>query len=164
MKSMFKVVAVMLAAGLLPWAAQADERFREHEHDREHYEFLRHAHGFEAIDIDLWVRGTWVQGWFNGQYGWWWISAGRRYFYTQPVYPYPVVMSEVWYPEVPVMQAPPPVVVTTPPPPPGVAPPPPSGFGPPPPQPQTWYYCDNPAGYYPYVQVCAQPFRAVQAH
>jgi hypothetical protein len=27
----------------------------------------------------------------------------------------------------------------------------------------SYYYCDNPAGYYPTVQVCNQPFRAVAA-
>jgi len=25
----------------------------------------------------------------------------------------------------------------------------------------SWYYCDNPAGYYPYVQTCSQPWRPV---
>jgi len=26
---------------------------------------------------------------------------------------------------------------------------------------QYWYYCDNPAGYYPYVPSCPTPWRAV---
>jgi hypothetical protein len=26
----------------------------------------------------------------------------------------------------------------------------------------TWYYCDNPKGYYPYVANCASPWQAVQ--
>jgi hypothetical protein len=33
---------------------------------------------------------------------------------------------------------------------------------PPPPQPY-WYYCDNPAGYYPYVAQCAGGWRQVPA-
>ena len=30
-------------------------------------------------------------------------------------------------------------------------------------QAQTWYYCDNPAGYYPYVRTCASGWRQVPA-
>ena len=29
--------------------------------------------------------------------------------------------------------------------------------------PASWYYCDNPAGYYPYVQNCSSPWRPVPA-
>jgi len=32
----------------------------------------------------------------------------------------------------------------------------------PPPQ-QNWYYCDNPRGFYPYVQNCGAGWRAVPA-
>ena len=32
---------------------------------------------------------------------------------------------------------------------------------PPPPPPLFWYYCDNPQGYYPYVQQCAGGWRQV---
>jgi len=44
----------------------------------------------------------------------------------------------------PVVMAPPPVVVQ-----------------PSPPPPQYWYYCDNPRGYYPYVQQCPGGWRPV---
>jgi hypothetical protein len=27
----------------------------------------------------------------------------------------------------------------------------------------TWYYCDNPQGYYPYVRSCNQPWQSVPA-
>lgn len=27
--------------------------------------------------------------------------------------------------------------------------------------PQTWYYCSNPSGYYPYVKQCSVPWRSV---
>jgi len=30
-------------------------------------------------------------------------------------------------------------------------------------QPQSWYYCDNPKGYYPYVATCAAGWRQVPA-
>ena len=32
-----------------------------------------------------------------------------------------------------------------------------------PPQQQSWYYCDNPQGYYPYVQSCSHGWRQVPA-
>jgi hypothetical protein len=63
-----------------------------------------------------------------------------------PAYPYPY-----YYGPPPVIYAPPPVVYT-PPPAPVVAP-----------QAQTWYYCDNPQGYYPYVSQCGSGWRQVPA-
>lgn len=45
---------------------------------------------------------------------------------------------------------------------------PPPVYAPPPtpvaPQAQTWYYCDNPNGYYPYVTSCSTGWRQVPAH
>lgn len=32
------------------------------------------------------------------------------------------------------------------------------------PTPGYWYYCTNPAGYYPYVQACTVPWQAVAPH
>ncbi len=63
------------------------------------------------------------------------------------------------------LYVPPPVVVA---PPPVVYAPPPVVYSPPPapvvaPQAQTWYYCDNPAGYYPYVSNCSTGWRQVPA-
>ena len=129
----------------------------EHEHEHhEHHEFHeRHVHLFDPLEFAIWAGGTWVEGWYNGQYGWWWVSGGRRYYYPRPIYPYPPEVSEVWVPETVVIQQAP---VAAPPPPPPV-----SGYAPPPPQAGLWYYCDNPPGYYPYVQVCPTPFRPVPA-
>ena len=31
----------------------------------------------------------------DGRFGWWWDVDGAWYFYEQPVYPYPVDVSEV---------------------------------------------------------------------
>lgn len=67
-----------------------------------------------------------------------------------------------YYAPPPVVYAPPPVVYVPPPavvyaPPVSVAPP----AAPPPPPPALWYYCDNPAGYYPYVATCGTAWRAV---
>lgn len=41
------------------------------------------------------------------------------------------------------------------------APPPDAGPGPAVPQQQSWYYCDAPQGYYPYVRSCTHPWQAV---
>lgn len=57
-----------------------------------------------------------------------------------------------YYPPPPVYYAPPPVVYAPPPAPTPVAP-----------QAQTWYYCDNPQGYYPYVSSCTSGWRQVPA-
>ena len=85
-----------------------------------------------------WHTGYWHNGWYGGRYGWWWVAGGSWYWYNAPVYPYPGAVSEVYVT--------PPAAVAAPP----AAP-----------APQMWYYCDNPAGYYPYVQTCGQPFRPV---
>ena len=36
-----------------------------------------------------WNHGHWAHDWWDGRYGWWWVIDGARYFYAQPVYPYP---------------------------------------------------------------------------
>lgn len=69
---------------------------------------------------------------------------GPYYYYPPPV---------VYYPPPPIAYAPPPVVYAAPPPPPA----------PLAPQAQTWYYCDSPQGYYPYVSSCASGWRQVPA-
>ena len=93
-----------------------------------------HHHGWPGG----WHDGYWHNGWYGGRFGWWWIAGGNWYWYNAPVYPYPGAVSEVYVS--------PPTTVAAPP----AAP-----------APQMWYYCDNPAGYYPYVQTCNQPFRPV---
>jgi len=61
-----------------------------------------------------------------------------------------------WYPP-PVVYAPPPVYYA---PPVVVQQPAPTFVAP---QAQSWYYCDNPQGYYPYVANCASGWRQVPA-
>ncbi len=72
-----------------------------------------------------------------------WGCCGPYYYAPPPV---------VYYPP-PYYYAPPPVVYAPPP-----APPTPLA-----PQAQTWYYCDNPKGYYPYVSNCSSGWRQVPA-
>jgi len=101
--------------------------------DHFHHQFRGHdfAH-FGSRDRAVWVGGHWHHEWHDGRFGWWWFAGGTWYFYDAPVYPYPTVVSEVVYAE----------PVTAP--------------GAP-----TYYWCDNPRGYYPYVQSCAIPWRPV---
>jgi hypothetical protein len=70
------------------------------------------------------------------------------YYAYPPYYGYP---PPVVYAPPPVVYAPPPVVYT---------PPAPSYVQQPA---QTWYYCDNPQGYYPYVSACSTAWRQVPA-
>lgn len=83
---------------------------------------------------DHWREGHWHHG-DHGHYGgWWWVVGPSWFWYASPVYPYPDAY------------VPPEVVIAMPP-------------GPPPTQ--YWYWCEQPAGYYPYVTQCNAPWKAV---
>jgi hypothetical protein len=108
----------------------------------------RHGHpgrfrghpGFHGYPAAHWRGGHWRHGWHGRRYGWWWIAPGFGWtFYPAPIYPYPAQPA------------------------PYIAPP---AYVPPPaaPAPATWYYCADPAGYYPYVQRCTVPWQPVPAH
>lgn len=75
------------------------------------------------------------------------VPPGWRWYYPPPSYYYP-------YPSVPVIvvPAPPPVYIER-------------GEVQPaaPPAPADWYYCQNPAGYYPYVRECPVGWQRVPA-
>lgn len=76
----------------------------------------------------------------HGHYGpspWWWVAGTGLLLYPQIVAPRPQV----------IVQSPPvePVIVQ------------------PQPAAQNWYYCDSARAYYPYVQSCAEGWRAVPA-
>jgi hypothetical protein len=156
------LLAIAASAVLVP--AQADEhherREERHEVGGERFAFHeRHEHDvrrFAERDLVRWRGGRWANTCYAGRCGWWWLAGGFWYFYTAPVYPYPLFVSDAFYPDPGPVIAPP--AVMAPPPPAPVAPP-----VAPPPTAQVWYYCDNPAGYYPYVQSCPTQFRAVPA-
>jgi hypothetical protein len=177
---MRKFAAALLALPLvaaLSLPALADE----HDHDHEHHGGPPHGapphgggpvhphdfrgrefHHFDEHEREVWTGGRWHHDWHGGRFGWWWDIGGVWYFYPEPVYPYPTyVTNEVFIDPVP----PPPAIVVAPPPP----PPPPAPVvvqvapQPTAPPPQFWYYCDNPAGYYPYVASCSTPWREVPA-
>lgn len=77
----------------------------------------------------------------------WWGWPGP-YYYAPPV----VYAPPVYYPPAPSYYAPAPSYYA---PTAAPAPVPPAAAS------QSWYYCDNPAGYYPYVSTCAAGWRQV---
>ena len=144
------VVSALAVAALLALPEAGAEAQAPH-HDY-HHPHGPHGHPYHAPDFHgrdfahfsphnraLWRRGHWVHGWHDGRYAWWWDVGGFWYFYPTPVYPYPTYVP----PAIVVQQAPP-VPVGMPP-------------------ASTWYYCGNPAGYYPYVASCNVAWRAVPA-
>jgi hypothetical protein len=70
----------------------------------------------------------------------------------------PIVPAPWYYAPPPVVYAPPPVVYA---PPPVMVSPPQSAYVSQPTQ--TWYYCDSPKGYYPYIATCNGAWRQVPA-
>jgi hypothetical protein len=96
-----------------------------------------------------WNRGTWRHEMRNGRMGWWWDVGGAWYFYEQPVYPYPTMISDVEVLDDPdAAGGPPPDEAAGPVEayPPGAYPPPPGAYYPPP-----------PAVYVPPPVVCVGP-------
>jgi len=134
-----KIVGGLLAALVTTVFAAAPAAADERGHRRdEHQRYERHEHWrgdihrFHERDFALWRSGRWHHGRHDGRGGWWWIVGGTWYFYPAPVYPYPDPYL-----------------------PPGAVAPLASGAQ------QYWYYCANPAGYYPYVPQCATTWQAV---
>ena len=107
---------------------------QEHRHDFERRPAWQgEISGFHKHDLERWRGGRWYQGRHEGRLGWWWIVGGTWYFYPSPIYPYPDPYQPPIDPVVP-----------------------PTG-------PQYWYYCANPAGYYPYVPQCRIEWQRVPA-
>jgi len=94
---------------------------------------------FGPGELRAWRGGAWRNEWHDGRFAWWWVTGGYWYLYPAPIYPYPT-----YVPPAIVVQQPPPV---------------PTGL----PPAQSWYFCDNPQGYYPYVASCNGPWREVPA-
>lgn len=147
----------LLAAVLLLVQSKAfaeDHRERAHWHGQINY--------FHEHDLNLWRSGHWFHGPHTGRAGWWWVTNGIWYYYPQRIaeIPDPYVP-----PTVTVVQAAPAQVVVQATPVPTVAPvvqapPPPAQM---PTSPQSWYYCNNPHGYYPYVTTCLSGWVSVPA-
>lgn len=130
-----RVAGLAALAALTLSSAQADEH-----RGGERYDFHgRDFHRFTPHELGFWSGGRWVHDWHDGRFGWWWFVGDGWYFYPEPIYPYPTYV-------------PPAVIVQQ-------APPVPTGL----PPATSWYYCDNPQGYYPYVASCATSWREVPA-
>jgi hypothetical protein len=97
----------------------------------------RSFHSFNDVERHEWQGGHWEHAFHHGRFAWWWVVGIGWYFYPEPIYPYPVYV--------------PPTVVDE------IVPPVPTGA----PPVSTWYYCDDPQGYYPYVASCKGPWHAV---
>jgi hypothetical protein len=137
--------AGIMAIGLATIFAQDALAQRRDFHGRDFRRFTRE-------ERRIWFGGRWIHDYHAGRLGWWWVVDGGWYFYPRPIYPYPTYVEPEFF-------------VDDSPPPPG-PPPPPEAFGSPPlgpPPAPSWYYCDNPQGYYPYVMNCNGAWREVPA-
>jgi hypothetical protein len=90
---------------------------------------------FHRHDFHTWQRGHWYHAHHGGRLGWWWVIGPTWYFYPAPVYPYP----NPYVPPVIVVQSAPSTET------------------------QYWYYCDDPQGYYPYLNECNEEWEPVPA-
>jgi hypothetical protein len=99
-----------------------------------HFAFHHDFAHFSVGERSAWVGGRWNHGYHNGRFGWWWFAGGAWYFYNAPIYPYPGYVSDTYVDD--------------------------DSYGP---QGQSWYYCQNPPGYYPYVQRCRMQWQPVPA-
>lgn len=105
-------------------------------HGAPHFAFAHRDFGhFTPDEHARWIGGRWNHGFHNGRFGWWWFAGGAWYFYNSPVYPYPGYVSDDYVDADDAGGAP----------------------G------QYWYYCQNPPGYYPYIQRCGMPWQPVPA-
>jgi hypothetical protein len=94
---------------------------------------------FDAQDRAMWSHGQWRHTKHNGRNGWWWYTNGAWFFYDEPTYPYPDTVSDDYSFDEDYTDAQPPG----------------SDGG------YVWYYCNNPPGYYPYIQSCRGPWQPV---
>ncbi len=131
-----QAMAVLLLVPCFAGVGLAEER--HHRDGRDARDTRAQWHGeigrFHEHDMERWRGGRWHHGRHEGRTGWWWIVGATWYFYPSRVEGYPDPYQ-------------PPVVVV-----------------PPAPDPaQYWYYCTNPAGYYPYVAQCTVNWQRVPA-
>lgn len=142
MNTLARILAVMSVFTLAQANSYADEHRGDarHQHRGAWHGDIRHFH---ERDMDRWRGGRWYHGRHEGHNAWWWIAGGIWYSYPRPVYPYP----DPYLPPVVVVPQPPAAVA-----PPG-----------PPATTQYWYYCPDPAGYYPYIPQCLTDWQKVPA-
>ncbi len=101
-----------------------------------HFGYFR-GHDFRHFtpgDLHSWRRGEWRHVWHDGHLAWWWYVDGLWFFYPAPIYPYPGYIGSTYYYDYY------------------------GEYGTPA---YYWYYCEDPPGYYPYIQQCNGPWEPV---
>jgi|GEM_PF-3082100 hypothetical protein len=81
-------------------------RDREFVHAHEHDFHTRNVRDFDAAEMDRWHSGVWHQDWHYGRWGWWYDTGDVWYPYDAPIYPYPLVVSEIVVPDAVVVDVP----------------------------------------------------------
>jgi hypothetical protein len=92
-------------------------------------------HHFREHDFDKWRSGHWIHDFRGGRESWWWVAGGLWYVYPAPLYPYPDPYT------------PPGVIIDVVP---GTSSP-------------YYYHCENPEGYFPYVEQCVGVWERVSS-
>ncbi|MGB8339329.1 MAG: hypothetical protein WCD07_02195 [Burkholderiales bacterium] len=137
--SIFHLIFLLLLATPILAADRHDRAPPSHNRPPPSHNRPQQWHGdirnFHKHDLGRWSGGHWYSGRHSGRSGWWWIVGPTWYFYSAPVYPYP----DPYLPQVVIVA--PPVQPEVP--------------------PQYWYYCADPAGYYPYVPRCRVNWQTV---
>jgi hypothetical protein len=115
---------------------QRGEVHREKHKRNVHHFKGRNFNHWNHHEQTIWRSGTWRHEKYMGRYGWWWMTGGMMYFYDEPVYPYPLEVPEIEYELTDDDQTS-------------------EEYAQPPDfDPNYWYYCEDPKGYYPYVTEC----------
>lgn len=95
------------------------------------------GHTFSGLtpgERGAWQQGGWRHVEHNGYLGWWWVVGDSWFFYPAPIYPYPLYIGPDYYYNYYDYYSTPTYY---------------------------WYYCEDPAGYYPTVQECNGPWEPV---
>jgi|HubBroStandDraft_1064217.scaffolds.fasta_scaffold00043_65 hypothetical protein len=90
----------------------------------------RDLQSLNPAERDVWQSGKWVHTTHDGHSAWWWTAGGYWYYYQRPTYPSPQYVASFSM----VGQSPPVVDALS--------------SGP------SWFYCDQPSGYTPYISSC----------
>jgi hypothetical protein len=99
--------------------------------------FKRFGHGpvlkLSVGERARWRVGRWWHGRRHGRVGWWWLTGGIWYWYPERVGVYPSEISTTAVYD----------------------------YAPEGRSDDSWYYCNDPQGYYPYVQSCNSDWKPV---
>jgi hypothetical protein len=123
---------VQLAREHRPRRAHVRRHVRRHI-VRHHRFRIGHIRHLTKVQLGHWRHGRWWHGRRHGRVGWWWLAGGIWYWYPAAVYPYPSEISATAVYD----------------------------YAPEGKSDESWYYCEDPEGYYPYVKTCNGEWKAV---